>query len=94
MLKIGFKNTYFQGFTALKGTVAHIQPNGQFWQILAKMAKTVKIIKKALGKFFSCLQALTNFKVSEKVMCRFREKALQRYERKHGQNSDNSDEQI
>ena len=76
MLKIGFKNTYFQGFTALKGTVAHIQPNGQFWQILAKMAKTVKIIKKALGKFFSRLQALTNFKVSEKSNVPFKRKSV------------------
>ena len=31
-----------------------------------KMAKTVKIIKKALGTFFSHLQALTNCKVPEK----------------------------
>ena len=34
MLEIGFKNTYFQvfqGFPTLKETVAHIQPNGQFW---------------------------------------------------------------
>ena len=47
-------------------TRAHIQPNGHFDQFLAKMAKTVKIIKKALGTFFSDLQALTNCKVSEK----------------------------
>ena len=37
-----------------------------FGKFLAKMAKTVKIIKKALGTFFSRLQALTNCKVSEK----------------------------
>ena len=37
-----------------------------FGQFLAKMAKTVKIIKKALGTFFSPLQALTNCNVSEK----------------------------
>ena len=37
-----------------------------FGQFLAKMAKTVKIIKKALGKFFSHLQALTKCKVAEK----------------------------
>ena len=30
------------------------------------MAKMVKIIKKAIGTFFSYLQALTNCKVSEK----------------------------
>ena len=76
LLKIGFKNTYFQvfqGFPALKETHAHIQPNGHFDQFLAKMAKTVKIIKKALGTFFSNLQALTNCKVSEKVMNGFRD---------------------
>ena len=38
----------------------------KFAQFLAKMAKTVKVIKKALGTFFSHLQALTNCKVSEK----------------------------
>ena len=46
-----------------------------FGQFLAKMVKTVKIIKRALGTFFSRLQALTNCKVSEKVMNGFREKA-------------------
>ena len=69
LLKIGFKNTYvqvFQGFPALKETRAHIQPNGHFDQFLAKMAKTVKIIKRALGTFFSRLQAITNCKVLEK----------------------------
>ena len=45
-----------------------------FGQFLAKMAKTVKIIKKALGKFFSHLQALTNWKVSEKSNERFPQK--------------------
>ena len=40
--------------------------NAPFWKFLAKMAKTVKIIKKALGTFFSRLKALTNCKVSEK----------------------------
>ena len=43
--------------------------------ILAKMAKMVKIIKKALGTFLSRLTALTNCKVSE-LMNGFREKAL------------------
>ena len=37
---------------------------GHIGQFLAKMAKTVKIIKKALETFFSHLQALTNCKVS------------------------------
>ena len=74
LLKIGLKNTYFQvfqGFPALKETRAHLQPNGHFNQFLGKMAKTVKIIKKALGTFFSRLQALTNCKVSEKSNERF-----------------------
>ena len=44
---------------------------GHFGQFLAKMAKTVKIIKKVLGTFFSRLQALTNCKVSEKSNERF-----------------------
>ena len=57
---------------------------GQFWPVLAKMAKTVKIIKKALGTFFSRLQALTKCKVSEKVMSGFREKALRTDERTKG----------
>ena len=42
-----------------------------FGLFLAKMAKTVKIIKKALGTFFSHLQALTKCKVSEKSKERF-----------------------
>ena len=57
LLKTGFKNTYFQvfqGFSALEQTVAHIQQN--VWPFLAKMAKTVKIMKKALGTFFSRLK--------------------------------------
>ena len=79
LLKICFKNTYvqvFQEFPALKETRAHIQPNGHFDQFLAKMAKTVKIIKKALGTFFSHLQALTNCKVSEKSNERFPRKRV------------------
>ena len=63
-------------FTALKETCAHIQPNGHFDQFLAKMAKTVKIIKKALGTFFSHLQALTKCKVSEKSNERFPRKSV------------------
>ena len=49
---------------------------GHFGQFLAKMAKTVKIIKKALGTFFSHLQALTNCKVSEKSNERFPRKRV------------------
>ena len=47
-----------------------------FGKFLAKMAKTVKIIKKALGTFFSRLQALTNCKVSEKSNGRFLRKSV------------------
>ena len=68
MLKIGFKNTYFQvfqGFPALKETFTHIQPNGQFWTVFAKMSKT-GFKKKAFGTFFSLLKALIKCKVSEK----------------------------
>ena len=54
---------------------------GHFGPFLAKMAKTVKIIKKVLRTFFSHLQALTNCKVLEKVMNGFREKAQRTYER-------------
>ena len=49
---------------------------GHFGQFLVKMAKTVKIIKKALGTFFSHLQALTNCKVSEKSNERFPRKRV------------------
>ena len=51
-----------------------------FDQFLAKMAKTVKITKKALGTFFLRLQALTNSKVSEKNNERFPRKSVA-YER-------------
>ena len=69
LLKIGFKNTYFQvfqGFPALKETVAHIQPNGQFWTVFGQNGRNGIFFKKALGTFFPPLQALTNCKVSEK----------------------------
>ena len=42
-----------------------------FGQFLAKMGKTGILFKKALGTFFSHLQALTNGKVSEKSNERF-----------------------
>ena len=54
---------------------------GQFWKFLAKMAKTVKIIKK--GQFFSCLHALTKCKVSEKSNEEFARKSVT-YGRTHG----------
>ena len=42
-----------------------------FGEFLAKMGKTGNFSKKALGTFFSRLQALTNCKVSEKSNERF-----------------------
>ena len=42
-----------------------------FGQFLAKMGKTGIFFKKAVGKCFSRLQALTNCKVSEKSNERF-----------------------
>ena len=72
MLNIGFKNTYFQGFPALKET--HIQPNGQFWTVFGKNGQNGIFFKKAFVTFFSLLKALINCKVSEKVMKAFGEK--------------------
>ena len=46
-----------------------------FEQFVAKITKMVKIIKKALGKFFSRLQALNMCKVSQKSNERFLRKA-------------------
>ena len=69
LLKIGFKHTYFQvfqRFPALKETVAHIQPNGQFWTVFGQNGQNRIFFKKALGKFLSRLKALINCKVSEK----------------------------
>ena len=51
----------------------HLGEKGQFF---TKMAKTVKIFKKALGTFFSHLQALTHCKVSEKSNERFPRKSV------------------
>ena len=52
---------------------------GQKWPILdsflPKMGETGFFFKKALGKFFPPLHALTNCKVSEKIMHGFRETA-------------------
>ena len=45
------------------------KPN--FGQFLAKMAKSGNFLIKALGTFFSLLQALINCKVSEKINERF-----------------------
>ena len=49
---------------------------GHFRQFLAKMAKTVKIIKRVLGTFFSRLQAITNCKVAEKSNEQFLRKSF------------------
>ena len=77
LLKIGVKNTYFQvfqGFPALKEIVAHIQQNGQIWAALGQNSQNGENYqKKVFGTFLSRLQALTNCKVSEKVMNGFRE---------------------
>ena len=49
---------------------------GPFWTVFGQNGKTVKIIKKALGTFFSHLQALTKCKVSEKSNERFPRKSV------------------
>ena len=68
------KNHHVWSFSAKKAN---------FGQFLAKMAKMVKIFKKALGTFFTQLQALTNCKVSEKSHERFPRKRVTD-ERTHG----------
>ena len=45
--------------------------NGQFWTVFDQNGQNGNFFKKALGTFFSCLQALTNWKVSEKSNERF-----------------------
>ena len=73
MLEIGFENTYFQvfqGFPALE-TVAHIQPNGQFWTVFGQNGQNGNFFQKSAWNIFSHLQALTNCKVSEKSNERF-----------------------
>ena len=62
----------FSGISSLKETVAHIQPNGQFLKVFGQNGQNGIFFKKELGTFFSRLQALTNCKVSEKVMNGFR----------------------
>ena len=42
----------FQGFPALKETVAHIERNGQFWTDFGQMGKTGFFSKKRLEHFF------------------------------------------
>ena len=70
LFKIGSKNTYFPVFQGFPETIAtHLAKT-------AKMAKTVKIIKKVLGTFFSRLQALSMCKVSEKSNERFPRKSV------------------
>ena len=75
---------FFRDFQPLKRLLHTSSQMANFDQFFAKMAKTVKIIKKALGIFFSRLQALTNCKVSEKVTNGFREKALCTSEQTYG----------
>ena len=50
--------------------------NAPFWTFLAKMGETGFFFTKALGTFFSHLQALTNCKVSEKSNERFPRKCV------------------
>ena len=64
---------FFRDFQPLKGLFHTFNQGANFEQFLAK---TVKIIKKALGTFFSRLQALTNCKVSEKSNERFPRKSV------------------
>ena len=66
VLEKNAKNLHFLSLWAKK---AH------FGQFLAKMAKTVKIIKKALGTFFPPFWVLTNCQVSEKSNERFSRKS-------------------
>ena len=44
----------FQGFPALKETVAHIQPNGKIWTVFGQNGKNGIFFKKAFGTFFRC----------------------------------------
>ena len=68
---------FFRDFQTLLKRLLHTSSQmANLDQFLAKMAKMVKIIKKALGKFFSRLQALTNCKVSEKNNERFPRKRV------------------
>ena len=75
LLKISFENTYFQvfqGFPALKETVAHIQPNGQFWTVFGQNGKNGENYQK------SALLTLLTVKFQKKVMNGFREKSFGR----------------
>ena len=62
----------------------HLGQKGPFWTVFDQNGKNENFLKKALGTFFSQLQALTNCKVSEKsnegikncsknflIMCRY-----------------------
>ena len=90
-LKLISKTTtfrFFRDFQPLKGLFHTSSQMANFAQFLTKMAKTVKIIKKVLGTFFSHLQALTNCKVSEKSNERFPRKRVthvRTYVRTYGQ---------
>ena len=44
----------FQGFPALKETVAHIQPNSQFWIVFGQNWQNEIFFKKAFRTFFRC----------------------------------------
>ena len=82
--KLGNSDAWFSKKMQKPPFLVILDQNGPFWKFLTKMAKTVKIIKKVLGTFFSHLQALT-VKFQKKVMSGFREKALRTDARTHGQ---------
>ena len=50
--------------------------NDQSWIVFGLNGQNGNFFKKAVGRFLSRLEALTNFKVSEKIMNGFRETAL------------------
>ena len=75
LLKIGFKNTYFQvfpGFAAIAETVAHIQPNGKFWPVFGQNGENDQ---KSAWKVFLA-NASRNCKVSEKSNEQFPRKSV------------------
>ena len=72
----GFENTYFQvflGFPAVKETVAHIQPNGQFWKNFGQNGQNGNFFQKSARNIFFAITSLTA-KFQKKVMKGFREK--------------------
>ena len=54
----------------------HLGQKGPFWTVIGQNGQNGEIYQKTLGTFFSHLQALTNFKVSEKSNERFPRKSV------------------